>query len=128
VNTPHQRTSHEGRPHDPGRDFDAQARQLHDVALGHLGPATLARLRAARHQATTVHSHGKVRHRSAWWLATACSAVLAVGLGVHLNTPVPSPVSTSTVASADGEEVFEQNPDLYVWLASDGALAMEQTR
>jgi len=28
----------------------------------------------------------------------------------------------------DADEMLDQNPDLYVWLGSENALAMEQTR
>ncbi|KRG45122.1 hypothetical protein ARC20_00450 [Stenotrophomonas panacihumi] len=109
--------------------FDAHARDLHQAALGALDPATLARLRAARHDATQA-APGR-RHRGLW-LATACTALLALGLGVHLNLPSPSHTSvspaSSLVASVDADEVLEQNPDLYVWLGSENALAMEQTR
>ncbi|MDG2526366.1 hypothetical protein P6166_13475 [Stenotrophomonas sp. HITSZ_GD] len=110
--------------------FDTHARDLHQAALGALDPATLARLRAARQGATAAAPrHG--RHR-ALWMATACSAVLALGLGVHFNlsSPVPSaPGAVSQqVASVDADEVLDQNPDLYVWLGSQNALAMEYSR
>ncbi|HVJ39789.1 MAG TPA: hypothetical protein VM687_18545 [Stenotrophomonas sp.] len=109
--------------------FDRQARQLHQAALHALDPATLARLRAAR-QAGAQGRHSRLGRRG-WVLATACSALLAVGLGVHLNRlgTAPNPATTSVlVATVDGDEVLEQNPDLYVWLGSQNALAMEQTR
>ena len=110
------------------QNFDRQARQLHQAALQALDPATLARLRAAR-QAGAQASHSRLGRRGGWVVATACSALLAVGLGVHLNRPVPAPAAASTVvATVDGDEVLEQNPDLYVWLGSQNALAMEQTR
>ena len=110
--------------------FDAQARQLHQAALHSLDPATLARLRAARH-ANSEARHSRLSRRGGWVLATACSTLLAVGLGVHLNRPasVPSTSNVSPlVATVDGDEVLDQNPDLYVWLGSENALAMEQTR
>lgn len=109
--------------------FDAHARDLHQAALGALDPTTLARLRAARHASSQAAPR---RRHSGLWLATACTALLALGLGVHLNLPSPSrtPVNStpSLVASVDADEVLEQNPDLYVWLGSENALAMEQTR
>lgn len=109
--------------------FDAQARQLHQAALSSLDPSTLARLRAARQAAATARPARDGR-RAGVWLATACSAVLAVGVGVHLNRPAPVPASVSAnlVASVDSDELLDQNPDLYVWLGSENALAMEQTR
>lgn len=112
------------------QNFDAQARQLHQAALHALDPATLARLRAAR-QAGAQARHSRLGRRSGWALATACSALLAIGLGVHLDRsgPAPGPATTSTlVATVDGDELLDQNPDLYVWLGSQNALAMEQSR
>ncbi|HYG06954.1 MAG TPA: hypothetical protein VD865_11185 [Stenotrophomonas sp.] len=107
--------------------FDAQARQLHQAALHSIDPATLARLRAARHEATQASAPGR---RRGLWLATACSALLALGVGVHLEqqTQMPAATAPALVASLDADEVLDQNPDLYVWLGSDNALAMEQTR
>lgn len=108
--------------------FDAQARQLHQAALSSLPPSTLAQLRRARQAAASRPS--RLGRRSGVWLATACSALLALGLGVHLNSPTPAPASVSgaLVASVDADEMLDQNPDLYVWLGSENALAMEQTR
>ncbi|MEE7548686.1 hypothetical protein HF319_18150, partial [Xanthomonas sp. Kuri4-1] len=70
--------------------------------------------------------------RGTWLLATACSALLAVGVGLHLMRPAPSTVPAGTPAVAgtagDADDPLDQNPDLYVWLGSENALAMEQTR
>lgn len=118
-------TSHHGAPNRHDQDFDAQLRQLHGAALSALNPATLSRLRAARHEAAAGARAQPPRHRG-WWLATACSAVLAVGLGLHLNRPAPLAGPTMVAAAADSDDLLEQNPDLYVWLASENALAMEQ--
>ena len=124
--------SHPGAPRQPSPDrhdpnFDAQLRQLHGVALSTLAPSTLARLRAARHEASAGAHARAGRHRGVWWV-TACSAVLAIGLGLQLERSTPG-TGTATVAAvaatADGDDVLEQNPDLYVWLVSDNALAME---
>lgn len=111
-------------------EFDTRARQLHRQALGSLDPVTLARLRAARRDA--VAPARPALHRRGLWLATSCSALLALGLGIQLNrtTPVPAQASplASAAASQDNDEILDQNPDLYVWLSSENALAMEQTQ
>lgn len=117
-------TSHHSAPERHDQDFDAQLRQLHATALSTLDPTTLSRLRAARHEAAA-GARGPTHHRG-WWLATACSAVLAVGVGLHLNRPAPVAGPTLVAATADSDDLLEQNPDLYVWLASENALAMEQ--
>lgn len=120
--------------------FDQQARQWHAAALKELSPATLARLRAARRAAQTearpargLHGHGR------WLAATAFTAVLAVGIGVRLlpwaESPPPGEIPATPVANngdAGNNEysttnVLDEDPDLYLWLASADAppLAME---
>jgi hypothetical protein len=99
---------------------DHAVQQLHAQALNQLTPATLARLHAARHApARPARAHG-------WWLATACSAVLALGLGysftAHLPGRPPAPVAVAAVDDSDG--LLDENPDMYVWLAATD-LAME---
>ncbi|MCD0279504.1 hypothetical protein JWH04_11235 [Xanthomonas melonis] len=113
------------RSNDPAQ-FDAQLSQLHATALGSLPPQTLARLRQARHAAPVR------RMRRHWLLATACSALLAVGIGLQLQPSVdtppqaaPSQAIADTSAGAETDDLLSQNPDLYVWLGSDSALAME---
>ncbi|PPU77467.1 MULTISPECIES: hypothetical protein [Xanthomonas] len=113
------------RSHDPAQ-FDAQLRQLHANALDSLPPQTLARLRQAR-QAPAARLR-----RGHWLLATACSALLAVGIGLQLRpgdhtTPQPPPTQAlaDTTASTETDDLLTQDPDLYVWLGSNTALAME---
>ncbi|MBB4592623.1 DUF3379 domain-containing protein [Xanthomonas cannabis] len=113
------------RSHDPAQ-LDAQLRQLHATALAQLPPQTLARLRQAR-QAPAARMR-----RGHWLLATACSALLAVGIGLQMrpsNTApagaAPTQAVAGNTASTDTDDLLTQNPDLYVWLGSDTALAME---
>ncbi len=109
-------------------DFDRSLRQLQQQAEGALSPATLARLRQARQQAGTQASHVPWRRRGLW-LATACSAVLAVTFALRFNTataPVNAPATlTASVNDAvDDPLMFDESPELYLWLGSD-PLAME---
>lgn len=109
--------------------FDNALRQLQRHADGALSATTLARLRQARRQAGE-GAPARRRHHG-WWLATACSAVLAttLALGFHrLNAP--DSVSVAAVAQDeagfdDDTLLFDESPELYLWLGSDGALAME---
>jgi len=100
---------------------DDLLRALHGQALQSLSPATLARLRAARHA-----SAAAPRRRPAWWLATAFAGVTALGLGVHLQMRAPpSPAFAPMVAALeDDSRALDENPDLYLWLGSTD-LAME---
>jgi len=98
---------------------DATLQQLHAQALDHLSPTTLARLRAARHAPQRQRMHG-------WWLASAASLVVALGLGVSFTAhpPVTPPMQVAAVGTDDSTDVLEENPDLYLWLGTTD-LAME---
>jgi len=108
-------------------DFDRSLRQLQRHADGAVSPATLARLRQARQQATADAGASPWRRRG-WWLATACSAVLAVTVAVQFNrTPPVLPASVAADAAdelSDDALLFDESPELYLWLGSD-AVAME---
>ena len=101
---------------------DDTLRSLHAQSLQALSPATLARLRQARHGATAAHA-GRWR----WWLASACSLVVALGVGLqftgpgHPTGPAPAPAMASV---EDNSALYDENPDLYLWLG-DTDLAME---
>lgn len=110
--------------------FDRQARQLHARSLASLSPQTLARLRSARHaatQAAPARGHGR-----RWLTASGLAAALAVAIGLPYFGKSPTPASASqpavaTVAAGDDyADTLTENPDLYLWLESDGQmLAME---
>ncbi len=101
-------------------DFDRQLRQLQRQAHAALSPVTLARLRDARQHATSTSPW----RRRGWWLATACSALLAVT--VLLQFDHASAPTTAPVVASDNEDIllFDESPELFLWLGSD-ALAME---
>ena len=116
---------------DGNHSFDRDMRQLHATAVTHLSPQTLARLRTARHAAQTAPRRG---YAWRWIAATAFSAVLAVAVGMRFlpqsaPAPVAQPVAATTTATSDydGVAALDENPDLYLWLASTEAepLAME---
>ena len=130
----------------PAHDIDQHARRLHQASLAQVSPQTLMRLRSARHDALQhAATPGGARHRGRWLVATAFSAVLAVGVGLQWlpRSPdtTPSTATTATTAIASQTEgdittdelgvasAFDEDPDLYLWLASADAqpLAMEST-
>jgi hypothetical protein len=123
--------------------FDDALRARHAASLDHLSPRTRAQLQLRRRAALADQAPaGRVpAWRLAWPVAVAC-AVGAIVLGLQirgLETPAPpASVAEVVVAStmalpsvAEGDDsldyaTLEEHPDLYVWLASDGAmLAME---
>lgn len=100
--------------------FDRRAKQLHATALASISPQTLAKLRAARQVAAQPARPG---HAWRWIAATAFSAVFAVAIGVQFvprtSTPVaPAQPVASASATSDYSTSLDENPDLYVWLAS----------
>ncbi|WP_184411871.1 hypothetical protein [Xanthomonas translucens] len=116
-------------------------RRAHQASLQALPAPTLARLRAARHDASRVHAAPARR----WgWLLAAAPALLGATFGVHLLlrpalpvavqaasvAGVPAAAATSaSVAAGDSDDavagLLDENPDLYLWLGSDTSLAME---
>ena len=113
------------------KDFDRYARQLHATALSSISPQTLAKLRSARHAAA---KPAPARHGWRWLTATACSALLAVAIGVQFlpraTAPAVSPQPALVNAAADSDASYtaplDENPDMYVWLASADAPLLAQ--
>ena len=127
-------------------DFDRRMRALHAEAVAQVPARTLyqLRVRAAASARGPVPAPGqdrakaRTRPHAGWWLAAASAAVFALALGLRDPAPLPSVDDTlpplASVAEAanaaefeDGLAALEEDPDLYVWLASqDGLiLAME---
>ena len=112
--------------------FDQDMQRLHAASVSQLSPHTLARLRAARHGlAEATPQRG---HPWRWLAASVFSAVLAVAIGVQFlpqsqNAPTAQPVAATTDNDTyvGGTAALDENPDLYLWLASQDAatLAME---
>jgi len=115
--------------------FDRQARQLHATAVSRLSPQTLSRLRAARQQAQQAATARDTRgHRWRWAGATAFSALLAVLVVSRFPATPPAPADDASLATlfdnggqATDGTVLDENPDLFLWLASVEAqpIAME---
>nr|WP_295377808.1 hypothetical protein [Pseudoxanthomonas sp.] len=110
-------------------DFDARARQAHAAALAQVSPQVLSRLRMARRQAPA-----PTRRAWPWLAATAFSGVLAVMIGLQWLPSSQAPAGDEPAIAAGAPEatlpantLLDENPDLYLWLASSDAppLAME---
>ena len=97
-----------------------RALQLH--AEQSLSPATLARLRRARHAPDPAQQ----RYRPMRWLPAAFAGLALVAVGVHLQmAPSPAaPVAPVAAALEADDGGLDENPDLYLWLAGTD-LAME---
>ena len=110
--------------------FDAQLRRAHQASLQALPAPTLARLRAARHNASRAHAAPARR----WgWLLASAPALLGAAFGMHLllrpALPGTVPASGAGAPQGNGDDaaagLLDENPDLYLWLGSDTSLAME---
>lgn len=100
--------------------FDRHAKQLHATALASISPQTLAKLRTVRNAAA---QPARPRHGWRWIAATAFSAVFATAIGVQFVPRIPTPTApaqpvASATATSDYSTSLDENPDLYVWLAS----------
>jgi hypothetical protein len=104
--------------------FDAAMRQLHESAVDRVSGRTRLQLQQAPRTPATSAARPQ---RLAWPLAASFAAVLALMVGMQLwNPPAPAPGGAAAVADADSDidAVLDENPDLYLWLASNDAYAL----
>jgi len=115
--------------------FDNAMRELHAQAVSQVSSATRARLRVARHAAARPDEQRESRRGFNWVLGSGLAAVFAIAIGLQLRpaqTPVPATSAPAAIASAvtpatptafDADTsvaALDENPDLYLWLASNG--------
>lgn len=106
--------------------FDAAMRQLHGTATGRISGRTRLQLQQLPLAASPARPASR---RFGWPLAASFAAVLALMVGLQLrHEPAPLPATTAVTAVADsGEDIdlaLDENPDLYLWLASNDAYAL----
>lgn len=110
---------------DAARDvrFDAIARARHAHSLERLSARSQARLAQARGPA----ARPMLRQRPAWALPTVLAAIAVLAIAVQLRpkpatapaaTPAEAALVTTGTTSPDPAAVLDENPDLYLWLAS----------
>lgn len=120
-----------------GTPFDRKARQLHASALAHVSAATQAQLHQRR-RSTLAGNRKAAAHRMVRPLVwTGALALLAVAIVLPLamqlpdapdeapSTIVATSSPTATIADEDSTiATLEEDPQLYVWLASSDAIAL----
>lgn len=123
--------------YDHDHTFERAARARHAEALAHISPETLARLRP-RAAPSTARANWL---RPAGWsvAAGAFAAIFALAIGIGpLSTPVDGPTGNGSVAGlADPAEIdaagdlfgdavalYDEDPELFLWLASAEALPL----
>lgn len=117
-------TPREGRRLDADNHFDQAMRDLHGQALARVSPSTRVRLRAAR--AASVQGAHPPGLR--WALAAGFVAVFALAAGLQWrvtssgNEDIRTQTAAIAVVTTDPGTVapLDENPDLYLWLASNG--------
>jgi len=110
--------------------FDDSLRQHHAQAVVRLSARTQAQLRN-RLAASTAAPRHVARHRLAWAAATASAVLFALVIGLQLR-PQPMPAASPATAVVDDSQAdangayaaLDENPDLYLWLASNDAVAL----
>lgn len=113
--------------HDHDTCFDQAMRRVHAEALAHVSANTQARLRSARHAAA---AQAPPRQGLRWAVAGGVAAVFALAVGLQWQAPSPQPAPPAATAMAAATEtpahdyggavaVLDENPDLYLWLASN---------
>lgn len=116
-------------------DFDAAMRQRYVEATTHVSARTQAQLhQRRRHALSAPRRAASPLRRYGMAGATACAALFAAVLGLQWqqeNRVQPTLTAPSAPISADADDdgsgLYDQNPDFYLWLASQDAqsLAME---
>lgn len=112
---------HPQHPAPEPEHFDRAMRNRYAEALDQVSPATLARLRAARREAT----RAQVQRGRGWKLAGACAALVALALATQLQLPRTAPSPPALAVHPAPERVdaavaaLDENPDLYLWLAAN---------
>lgn len=119
--------------HDHNDAFDGAMRELHAQALTQVSPQTRTRLRAARAAAATRQAPTRGLR---WALATGFVAVFALAIGLQWRGPSSTanlPTQTAAIEAANDNtggsvEVLDENPDFYLWLASNDSLPVAMER
>lgn len=110
---------------DHDESFDTAMRELHAQAVMQVSAQTRARLRTARNAAV---QRAPARGLG-WALASGCAAVFALAIGLQWqgspNATHPTPLADTPGVDSVGDGMddavatLEENPDFYLWLASN---------
>lgn len=124
--------------------FDRKARQLHAASVAHVSAATQAQLHQRR-RAALAGKRDAATHRMVRplvWTGALALLAIAIVLPLAMQLPdapanAPSAIKPSTVATAapsptlnssnrddNSLATLEEDPRLYVWLASSDAIAL----
>lgn len=113
-------------------ELDAMLRQRHIEAVARLSARTRAQLHNRTAAVLAAPATRRPGHRITWAVAATCTALLAMAFGLQLHpqlappkqNAVISPVDTTTNDGDAALATLDENPDLYLWLASKDAVAL----
>jgi len=124
-------------PTDNQQIFDAALRQLHADAIANVSARTQAQVHQRRRAALSGQSAGAARtgaartpaRRFGWPVAASFAAVLALAVGVQMRHDGATSSSVPALAVVDDGDIegiatLDENPDFYLWLASNDAVAL----
>lgn len=122
---------------DPRHDeFDRRMRALHAQAVEQVPSRTLYELQVRRTNAAGPVPARSLVGRGGWWLAGGLAAVFALAVGLRqpgleppATTDAPPSLAAAgaaadTAAWEDGLAALDEDPDLYLWLASQDSLIL----
>ena len=123
--------THDHNQHsDEQRAFDEALRERHGEAVAHISARTQAQLQQRRRAALSGSGMPRTTmRRFAWPVATSFAAILALAIGVQLRpdnvaqAPMPIAAVVDDDDSGASFAALDENPDLYLWLASSDAVA-----
>ena len=119
-----------------GMAFDRKARQFHAASVAHVSATTQAQLHQRRRTALAGSRNAAARRMVRPLVWTGALALLAVAIVLPLamqlpDAPVEAPSTIAAITSpaatiADDGTIatLEEDPQLYVWLASSDAIAL----
>lgn len=103
--------------------LDARLRAAHAVSLERLSPSVRAQLAQRRRRALAAPAHDRARPALRWAVATLAVAVVAIGVLRPTHRPDAATLAASTPPAASAD-VTDDNPDFYLWLASNDATSL----
>lgn len=117
--------------------FDRRLRAVHAQAVAQVPPRTLYALRVRRGHAASAATSARPGLRSGgWWAAAGLAAVFALTIGLRqppldgapTDAAPPSLAAAGTAIEAaawdEGLATLEEDPDLYLWVASQDSLIL----
>lgn len=118
-------------------DFDRRMRGLHASAVAQVPARTLYELRVRRANANAAAAPARSGRRAGgWWLAAGFAAVFALAIGLRqpgVEAPPAGEALSSLAAVTEAAEAaaledslaaLEEDPDLFLWLASQDSLIL----